>query len=69
MVRIYRDGDSLKWATGAYTDLGGYPMEKKDIKEWDISIQRKKLDREIEKETGKPVEDDDFGNIRLYMDN
>lgn len=66
MVRLYRDGTDIKYATGAYVDLGGYPMEKKEIKQWDISIQQKKLDREIEKQTGKKVEDDDFGNIKLF---
>ena len=66
MIRIHKDGETLKYGTGAYSDIGGYPMEKKDIKPWDISIQRKKIDAEIERQTGKKVEDDDFGNIRLF---
>ena len=66
MVRIYRDGEILTYGTGAYADLGGYPMEKKDIKPWDISIQRKKIDAQVEKETGKKVEDDPFGDIKVF---
>lgn len=67
MIRIYKDGDTLKYGTGAYADLAGYPLEKREIKEWDINIQRKKIDREIEKQTGLTVEDNDFGNIKLFI--
>lgn len=67
MARIYQDGEILTYGHGAYSDLRGYAMEKRDIKEWDINIQRKRIDAQIEKETGKKVEDNDFGNIKIFL--